>query len=344
MINKFIDIPIGKRFFDSSEAYRATEVRQHSVYIAMPQYGTTFTNNLTGENFAICDVTPVAISGTIGELFAAPLKVILDDYSLKGGGSLYDYLRQQFGNKTLYFDWLHVRSLPSTKKFYTLFIPETEQFRFTTADGTVYEVNHPRCEHGGGDFIVCSSLAGKPNLADKWVVNGNVFRAMFTTRGKLSMFSTGKQVPVTPKPQKSFFDGSIILKDFKLSNEPVKSETQEPQKISVPVSSTSQKCSESMMIHFHKIALYTALALCDYGISHSSRPQQAANNTSRFSFKYSDKMQRTAVIMLCMQTWKYTINFNSAERETYFIRGEAPGNNASGVVRVLSDAIKKEWC
>jgi hypothetical protein len=305
IMNKFIDIPIGRRFFDSSEAYRATEVRQHSVYIAMPTYGTILTNYLTGENFEICDMTPVAVSGVAVEMWATSLKSVLADYTLPGGGSLYDYLRSTFGNKKLLFDWLKVKAASSTKKYFALFIPETEQFRFTSADGKYHEVNHPRCCHGGGDFIVCSDIGGKPNLADRWVVNGNVFRAMFTTRGKLAIFSAGKQVPVTPKPQKSFFDGSIIMRDFKLSTEPVRSETKEPQKITVPVSSTSQKSSESTMIHFHKIALYTALSLCDYGISHSLRPQQAPNSASRFSFQFADKLKRTATILLDMQTWKF---------------------------------------
>jgi hypothetical protein len=345
MNNQYIEIPHGCRFIDEANTYRATERRSHIVYICMPYFGTNIRNYLTGEKFIVNEENPVVVSGVAGEMYATPLKNILREYSLPDGASVYDYLKQRFKSKTLFFDWMKVKYTPAafSPRFYALFIPETERFRLTTANG-IFDVNHPDFEHGGGDFIVCNELGvAEPNLQNRWVVNGIIFRRIFSMRGKLGLLNAGKPIPVTPKPQKSFFDSSIILKDFKLTSEP-KSDTQEYPKMAVPVGAkTQEQPQNSEYTLFHKIALSVAMALSAYGVKHSTRPQQDLNNTSRFAFIFTDNVSRSATVMMDMSVWNYVINFNSAENGKFFVKGVIHEKNASAAVLAISSVIKNVW-
>lgn len=58
-------------------------------------------------------------------------------------------------------------------------VPEDIKGSFLTAWGTELEYNtvydQPDMGHNGGDWIIFSNNNGKPNHADKWVVNGEIF-------------------------------------------------------------------------------------------------------------------------------------------------------------------------
>ena len=66
---------------------------------------------------------------------------------------------------------------------FACFVPTSQKGQIKTS-WAVLNYNDPLVKHGKGDFIVCAALPnGKPNLADKWVVNGEVFATTYTNNG-----------------------------------------------------------------------------------------------------------------------------------------------------------------
>lgn len=54
-----------------------------------------------------------------------------------------------------------------------------DQQEVQTAWGEVLKTNRDGVEHGGGDYIVYEDLDGRPNLNNRWVVNGAVFETTY---------------------------------------------------------------------------------------------------------------------------------------------------------------------
>ncbi|MCL2076820.1 MAG: hypothetical protein FWH08_00235 [Oscillospiraceae bacterium] len=199
----------GAKHLNNPCAYRPTNLKEHNSFICAPRRGTVLKNHLTGEKSVIGEGKEIVLSGTVGEISVLSLRKVLSAYAMTDGTSLYNYLTRTFKNKPLIFDWLPVKFVPPVARYHVLFIPEREKFNFIGTDGKVCFVNQPHCSHGGGDFIVCSDLNGRPNLADRRVVNGAIFRNIFTLRGKLSVLAGEKQAKQsTPK---SFFAVPVVI-------------------------------------------------------------------------------------------------------------------------------------
>ena len=81
----------------------------------------------------------------------------------------------------LIMNWQNVTSINYSDKFAQL-IPKIYKLKIKTKYGTILNVNSDNSisDHNKGDYIVCSKTKdGKPNLEDKWVVDGNIFEKTY---------------------------------------------------------------------------------------------------------------------------------------------------------------------
>ena len=70
------------------------------------------------------------------------------------------------------------------------FVPVLQRGQIRTSSGTLLDYNVKGVSHGKGDFIVCTKLpTGLPNLADMWVVNGEIFKETYDNRAFQGCFS-----------------------------------------------------------------------------------------------------------------------------------------------------------
>jgi hypothetical protein len=333
------NLQYGYENIENAAAYRATEQKQYIAYLSAPKKGTTVRNFVDGACYTVGEQgVSIIVSGTKGELYGISLHRALSEFCLPDGSSLHLYLKRTFSDKPLLFDWLKVKSIPVVTRFHTLFVPESQKFKFASPSGKVFEVNRLGFDHEGGDFILCSDVGGKPNFGDRWVVSGLLFRNLYTMRGRLAVLSMGKQT-ATPEPQKSLLSANVA------AQAPIKV-IPEPMITEIKCDTDNVKTQEpyvGIITKFHKISLAVAMALCDYNINHSSCPQVALNNNMRFTFRFADNMGHTAIILFDMEKWSFSICFTSSEEGKFFVKGEVAERNTSSAVRLLVDAIKLRW-
>lgn len=130
----------------------------------------------------------IILRGLFGEEWPIGKNKFLDRYVSTDGGSLDDLVEQR------YFAETDVLTKASETEYYCLFVPkdqecaiygiptaETENCEYLSSDGkgyrALFSVNSKDSlsDHGNGDYIVCMSKDGKPDIEDMWVVDGNIF-------------------------------------------------------------------------------------------------------------------------------------------------------------------------
>lgn len=93
-------------------------------------------------------------------------------------------LTQRMKNGVL--DWTVIRTSPQATAGQNMacFVPSSQKGQIQTSWGSVLNYNGVGVSHGKGDFIVCGKLPnGQPNLADRWVVNGEIFATTYNNQG-----------------------------------------------------------------------------------------------------------------------------------------------------------------
>lgn len=101
--------------------------------------------------------------------------------------------------------WARVDSIANQRGItFACFVPKSCIFQLQVGNSMVV-VNEQGVDHGKGDFILCSSTPdGKPNLNNRWVVNGLVFRDTYNNQGWTDkLFISTASIEVA-KPQELF--------------------------------------------------------------------------------------------------------------------------------------------
>ena len=125
----------------------------------------------------LADGDAVCLCGTVGELWLAKAGKVIDTYTFAEG--------QPISLGQLEKGWRKLKTRPTSggATNFACFVPVSQKGQIKTSS-KVLSYNDPLTKHGKGDFIVCAALPnGKPNLADKWVVNGEVFATTYTNNG-----------------------------------------------------------------------------------------------------------------------------------------------------------------
>lgn len=130
----------------------------------------------------------IVLRGLFGEEWPIGKTKFLDRYVLPNNGSLAELVEQRS------FAEIDVLTKACETEYYCLFVPrdqecgiygmptdEIEKCEYRTADGKGYRAlfrinsKDSLSDHGNGDYVVCCSKNGEPDVDDMWVVDGNVF-------------------------------------------------------------------------------------------------------------------------------------------------------------------------
>lgn len=149
----------------------------------------------SGKCYATSKSVPFIIAGIIGEFYTIKPDVLAHKYSFMQGeflvpindASLHGRLRGK------YLPWTKISTHTdklSVAITMACFVPVLQRGQIRTSSGTLLDYNAKGVSHGKGDFIVCTKLpTGLPNLADMWVVNGEIFKETYDNRAFQGCFS-----------------------------------------------------------------------------------------------------------------------------------------------------------
>lgn len=136
-----------------------------------------YANEIRSGAMYLADGKTVCLCGTIGELWLTKIEKVVNTYTFAEG--------QPVAPELLVKGW---RKLKTKTTFggatnFACFVPTSQKGQIKTS-WAVLTYNDQLVKHGKGDFIVCASLPnGQPNLADKWVVNGEIFATTYNNTG-----------------------------------------------------------------------------------------------------------------------------------------------------------------
>lgn len=141
-----------------------------------------------GRAYAVTDATPFVLCGTVGEMWTISPDKLAKTYNFLQGKQPLQINQQSLGQrmKNGLLDWTLVRTSPQATAGQNMacFVPSTQKGQIQTSWGAVLNINGAGISHGKGDFVVCAKLPnGKPNLSDRWVVNGDIFATTYNNQG-----------------------------------------------------------------------------------------------------------------------------------------------------------------
>lgn len=177
---------------DDAKNYKKCSKKSYEVYACIPEKGTCIINRLHNtdlykryrkeymtaeqakkyQGLPLADGNQVCIYGVAGEFSLVPLQVVLNNYVLENGMSVsVDELKKR---------WVKLKSKSNFREFFACFVPkiQIEHLGRMTVNGDGGFINH-----GKGDFIVCDSINGKPNMNTRRVVNGLIFSNTYNNQG-----------------------------------------------------------------------------------------------------------------------------------------------------------------
>lgn len=200
---------MGPTYFEDPSIYKRTSKKRYSVYVCMPRPGQKVVNRLEMAKYVTDENKKFVISGTVGETWVIDVAKLAKTYQYPDGTpitpeSLNKKVKKQ--GEVSMIDWFQLVTQPGGGGInWATFVPKEFSFPIKTSWGDTLMVNDPRTEHGLGDFLVCDDAGGRPNLADRWVVNGKVFPTTYDMRPFPGL--GGGQAEETLKP-KSIFTSS----------------------------------------------------------------------------------------------------------------------------------------
>lgn len=184
---KYVQIA-GVNVWDIPDNYKQTRKKRYEITACMPPEGTKVFNRLEQAHYVTNNEKQFVLTGTVGEHWVIDVNKLCSTYCLPDGRQLSkDVLSHMIkplihnGVKVPVISKFKVVTLPSSN-VYAIHIPVQFVFQIPTSWGDMLTVNAPGIPHGKGDYLVCADGGGMPNLADRWVVNGEVFPTTYDMR------------------------------------------------------------------------------------------------------------------------------------------------------------------
>lgn len=154
----------------TEESWFLTGKTSYTVQAMMVSQEISFHNDLEVTDYTVTDDgVSVVLKGTVGEQWVSKLEKVMKTYTKTDGTPV---TAEDFAQKDVFIE-LKTKAAPDTN--FALFVPKGTSVTVNTAWGDVLHTNLPNAPHGEGDYLVCSSVDGQPDLSDVWVVNGAVF-------------------------------------------------------------------------------------------------------------------------------------------------------------------------
>lgn len=177
----------GKTFFSSEEIEKMQATNPGKLMQIQQLVGQ-------GRAYAVTDKTPYVLCGTVGEMWTISEDKLARTYMLLQNGQPVSINSQTLSArmKDDCLDWTVVRTSAQATAGQNMacFVPRSQSGQIQTSWGAVLAYNGAGVSHGKGDFIVCTKLPnGKPNLSDRWVVNGEIFATTYNNQGWVDCIS-----------------------------------------------------------------------------------------------------------------------------------------------------------
>lgn len=129
----------------------------------------------------------VILVGTQGEMWAIKFSKLAQTYDIvNSDGSVTPIIYQSLSTKVKDggIPWTRIRTKKDAGVVMACFVPAEYQMQIATSWRAVLDVNAEGIPHGKGDFIMAAcNPDGTPNMNDRWVVNGLIFRDTYDNRG-----------------------------------------------------------------------------------------------------------------------------------------------------------------
>lgn len=154
--------------------YEKCRKKLYTVKLTVPPLGTAVYNKLEGSSYVTSEQCPFVLTGTVGEQWVIDFNKLCRTYVVASGKrpiteNDIDRLRKSGKQLTL-------QTITNGDINYCYKVPVNTPFEIITSWGTTLLGNREGVPHDTGDYIVCSVLNGQPNLSDRWIVNGEVFK------------------------------------------------------------------------------------------------------------------------------------------------------------------------
>lgn len=135
-----------------------------------------------GRGYLITDDLPFVILGTVEELMAVDSETLINKYTIwyedKFVPITPELLKERLlGDRS---SWKALQVQVDSSKAWACFVPVSQKGQITTSEGSVLNFNDEGVDHEKGDYIIAQDDNGKPNLSDRYVVNGGVFVKTYT--------------------------------------------------------------------------------------------------------------------------------------------------------------------
>ena len=161
--------------------FKETFKIDYDVYVCKPKLGTKVHNILENTDYITDTKRSFVISGTVGETWVIDINKLIKTYCHIDNKIIN---QDEFDSDTL-IDWLQFKTITEANKeiyFAAHLKPSIKEYPVQTSWGDILYANRTGISHGSGDFILCTSINGRPNFNDIWVVNGKVFPNTYDIR------------------------------------------------------------------------------------------------------------------------------------------------------------------
>lgn len=177
--------------WDNPSNYRKTRKTIYKIHAYMPPEGTRVHNKLENANYVTNGDQPFVLRGTVGEEWVIAPKKLMSTYTFANGKPITEealssrIIKTVANGKTCSIIKPFVVMTKPSVDVWAIHVPTKYVFEVATSWGDKLTINRPGIPHGQGDHIVCADANGKPNLQDRWVVNGEIFRTTYDTKALL---------------------------------------------------------------------------------------------------------------------------------------------------------------
>ena len=189
-----------------------------------PQMLATLQNLVSqGKAYAVTQNTPFVLAGTIGEMWCISPDKLAQTYMFLQGGQPVAINQQSLQSrmKNGLMDWTLIRTSQQAQQGMNMacFVPTAKKGQIKTSWGSLLNINGAGVPHGKGDFVICDMMPnGQPNLANRWVVNGEVFANTYDNHGWTDCLSINNTMSINISQLPKLFDSaksSLSLEDYK---------------------------------------------------------------------------------------------------------------------------------
>ena len=155
-----------------TENWKQTHKVSYCIQAEIAKPGVKVYNELEDCHYTTTDEKCVVLTGLVGEQWVTSKQKLVSTYTNEDGTEInLDEVTEATGT-------FRVKTKEGTTNWAT-HVPASEVVEVQTSWGDILVANRPEIQHDEGDYLVCGDKDGKPDTADKWVVNGRIFKLTY---------------------------------------------------------------------------------------------------------------------------------------------------------------------